>query len=138
MRIRYMLAATIVAGAIAAPVHAQDTTAKKPGGVNKVAHDASKTVKKAGQDTKAEVHRDASTAHQDLTTAGNKTKEVAGNATGIHKIGGSVGAAAESVSHASKEAGAKAKHAIKKTGSDAHDDLSKVGKDAKKDVKSTP
>ena len=88
-------------------MHAQDTTGKKPGGLNKVAHDVSKTAKKAGRDTKAEVHRDASAAHQGLRKAGNETKTVAGNATGIHKIGGSVGAAAQDVSHASKEAGAK-------------------------------
>jgi hypothetical protein len=135
MRIRYMLAATIVAGALAAPLHAQDTTAKKPGGLNKVAHDVSATAKKAGRDTKAEVHRDATTGHQDLKKAGNDTKTVAGDATGIHKVGGSVGAAAESVSHAGKTVGTKTKSAVKSASDTAHSHLTKAGKDVKKDVK---
>lgn len=85
MKIRYMCAAVLAAAAFAAPLHAQDTTAKKPGGINKVAHDVSSTAKKAGRDAKAEVHRDASKTHDALTTAGNETKTAAGNATGIHR-----------------------------------------------------
>ena len=58
MKIRHVLAGLMVAGAFAAPLRAQDTVPqKKPGGLNKIAHDVSKTPKKAGQDTKAEVHR---------------------------------------------------------------------------------
>ena len=135
MRIRYMVAAALFAGALAAPLRAQDTTGHKPGGLNKVAHDVSKTVKKAGRDTKAEVHRDASTAHQELRKAGNETKTVAGNATGIHKVGGSVGDAAQAVSHTSKKAGAKAKHAVKSTAANVHGELTKDGKETKEAVK---
>jgi hypothetical protein len=135
IRIYYLAAVALAAGAFTAPLHAQDTTGKKPGGLNKVAHDVSKTAKKAGRDTKAEVHRDASTAHQDLRKAGNETKTVAGNATGIHKVGGSVGAAAQDVSHAGKEAGAKTKHALKSTAADAHGDLTKAGKAVKDTIK---
>jgi hypothetical protein len=123
-------------GALAAPLHAQDTAqAKKPGGLNKVAHDVSKTMKKAGRDTKAEIKRDASKAHGALTDAGNDTKTAAGNATGIHKVGGDVGKAAKKVSHASKKTGAKVKHGVKNAAATAHDSLSKAGKDAKETVK---
>jgi hypothetical protein len=129
-----MLAAVLVAGGLAAPLHAQDTT-HKPGGLNKVAHDVSKTVKKAGRDTKAEVKRDASKAHTSLTKAGNDTKEAAGEVTGVHKVGGDVGKAAKSVSHTSKKAGAQAKHAVKKSASKAHHKLTKAGKAAKDSLK---
>jgi hypothetical protein len=135
MKIRYMIAAVVAAGALAAPLHAQDTTAKKPGGLNKVAHDVSATAKKAGRDTKAEVHRDASKTHAALTTAGNDTKTAAGNATGIHKVGGSVGDAAKAVSKTSKKAGRSAKSAVKKTTGSAHDSLSSLGKGVKAEVK---
>jgi hypothetical protein len=60
----------------ALPLRAQDTSSHKPGGLNKVAHNVSNTMKKAGRDTKAEVHRDASKTHNALTDAGNNTKTV--------------------------------------------------------------
>ncbi|MDB4877787.1 MAG: hypothetical protein JWM41_4233 [Gemmatimonadetes bacterium] len=135
MKIRYMLAGMLVAGAFVAPLRAQDTAAKKPGGLNKIARDVSKTAKKAGQDTKAEVHRDASKTHQVLQKAGNDTKTATGNATGIHKVGGDVGKAAQAVSTTSKTTGRKAKKAVKKTSSAAHNDLTKMGKAAKDSVK---
>lgn len=138
MRIRTMWMAAVVFGAFALPLqslHAQDTTAKKPGGLNKVAHDVSSTVKKAGRDTKAEVHRDASKAHEALKTTGNEAKTEAGEATGVHKVGGDVGKAAEAVSSTSKKTGRKAKHHLKKAASAAHDSLSKAGKSAKAEVK---
>src|SRR3954467_7379055 len=116
MRIHTMLAGLLVAGALTAPLRAQDTAAKKPGGLNKIAHDVSKTAKKAGRDTKAEVKRDASKTHEALTKAGNDTKTATGNATGIHKVGGEVGTAAKAVSHTSKKTGAKLKHGVKKVG----------------------
>src|SRR3954470_15027504 len=124
-----------LAAPLHAPLHAQDTTAKKPGGLNKVAHDVSKTMKKAGRDTKAEVKRDASKAHGALTDAGNETKTAAGNATGIHKVGGDVGKAAKAVSGASKSTGAKAKHTVKHAKASAHKELTKSGKNAKEDAK---
>jgi hypothetical protein len=134
MHIRYMIAGLLVAGAFAAPLHAQDT-AKKPGGLNKIAHNVSKTMKKAGQDTKAEVHRDGTKTHQTLKKAGNDTKTATGNATGIHKIGGTVGEAAQDVSHAGKSVGRTTKHTVKKTAAAAHKESKDAGKDAKEAVK---
>jgi hypothetical protein len=135
MKIRTMMVAALSLGVFVAPLHAQEPEAKKPGGLNKVAHNVSKTLKKAGRDTKAEVRRDAAKAHNGLTDAGNKTKEVAGEVTGIHKVGGDVGKAAKAVSHESKKAGAKAKHGVKHAKADAHKSLTKSGKDAKEEVK---
>jgi hypothetical protein len=135
MNIRYMFAGMLVAGALAAPLRAQDTTGKKPGGLNKIAHDVSKTAKKAGQDTKAEVHRDAGKTHQVLKKAGNDTKTETGNVTGIHKVGGDVGKAAKGVSNASKNTGRAAKKDVKAVSSAAHSDLTKAGKAAKDSVK---
>jgi hypothetical protein len=135
MKIRYMLVGMFAAGALAAPLHAQDTTAKKPGGLNKVAHDVSATTKKAGRDTKAEVHRDAAKGHDALQTAGNQTKTATGNVTGVHKVGGSVGDAAQAVSHAGKKTGTAIKSGVKKTTSSAHDSLSSMGKGVKAEVK---
>jgi hypothetical protein len=138
MKIRYALTGMLFAGALVAPLRAQDTTTKKPGGLNKIAHDVSKTAKKAGQDTKAEVHRDASKTHETLQKAGNDTKTATGNATGIHKVGGDVGKAAKAVSTTSKNTGRKAKSAVKKTSSAAHQDLTKAGKAAKDTLKKVP
>lgn len=141
MRIRILLVATLVAGALAAPLHAQDT-ASKPGGLNKVAHNVSKTMKKAGKDTKAEVHRDAAKTHKTLTKAGNDTKGELKKTTGVttespdanHKPGG-VNKVARDVSHTSKKVGAKAKHGVKKVGSEAHGELTTAGKKAKQEIK---
>ena len=134
-RMMWMAVLSIGAGAMFAPLHAQDTTTKKPGGLNKVAHDVSKTMKKAGRDTKAEVKRDASKAHEALTKAGNATKTEAGEVTGIHKVGGDVGKAAKKVSGASKRTGAKAKHTVKHAKAAAHADLTKTGKAIKDTIK---
>ena len=135
MRVRSIWMAAFAMGAFAVPMHAQDTTGQKPGGLNKVAHDVSSTVKKAGRDTKAEVHRDASKAHEALKDAGNQTKTEAGDVTGIHTVGGDVGKAAKAVSSTSKKAGAKAKHSVKQAASATHDSLTKAGDSAKAQVK---
>jgi hypothetical protein len=135
MRVRSIFVTAFVLGAFAAPLRAQDTTGKKPGGLNKVARNVSSTVKKAGRDTKAEVHRDASKTHEALKDAGNDTKTATGNATGVHKVGGDVGKAAKAVSRTSKKTGARAKHGVKRVASAAHDSLSKAGKSAKEQVK---
>src|SRR6476469_6504626 len=142
MRITMVLATAVVFGAIAAPLKAQDTAATKPGGLNKVAHNVSKTMKKAGRDTKAEVHRDASKTHQTLTKAGNDTKAQLKRTTGVtthspdanHKPGG-VNKLARDVSHTSKTVGAKAKHSVKSASGEGHQDLTKAGKHAKEVVK---
>jgi hypothetical protein len=133
---------TALLASISAAAMAQDTTQHKPGGLNKVAHDVSKTAKKAGRDTKAEVKRDASKAHGALTDAGNGTKSTLKKTTGYttpapspeHKPGG-LNKVARDVSHASKKTSAHAKHAVKKEASGAHDSLTKAGKDAKAEVK---
>jgi hypothetical protein len=142
MRARYFLTTAVLLSIFAAPVQAQDTVEKKPGGLNKVAHNVSKTMKKAGRDTKAEVKRDASKAHAALTKAGNDTKAELKRTTGVttktpdstHKPGG-VNKLARDVSHAGKKIGAKTKHEVKKTSSEAHGALTKTGKDTKEAVK---
>src|SRR5215211_8315649 len=130
MRIRYMMVAALGFGAFALPLSLQAQDAeKKPGGVNKVARNLSKTMKKAGRDTKAEVKRDASKTHQALTTAGKDTKSALKKATGVtsrspdaeHKSGG-LNKIARDVSHASKKAGAKTKHAVKSAAGSIHED----------------
>jgi len=127
MRAKMMWIAAFSLGMFALPARAQS--------IKKVAHDVSSTVKKAGRDTKAEVHRDASKAHTALTDAGNGTKKAAGDVTGIHKVGGDVGKAARKVSHASKKAGRSARKSVNGAKSDAHSELTKAGKDAKKEAK---
>lgn len=137
MRLQLGLA-VVAALALGAPLHAQDTTATKPGGLNKVAHDISKASKKAGRDTKAEVHRDASKTHHALKKAGNDTKASLKKTTGVttpapspeHKPGG-LNKVARDVSHASKKAGSNVKHGIKNSSSAAHDSLKKAGNSAK-------
>jgi hypothetical protein len=141
MRFGIVLATAVALGAVAAPLKAQDTTSK-PGGVNKVAHDVSKTMKKAGRDTKAEVHRDASKTHQALKKAGNDTKATLKQTTGVttqspdadHKPGG-LNKVARDVSHTSKTVGAKAKHTVKSSAGEVHQDLTKAGKQTKEVVK---
>ena len=143
MRIHRTLIIAIAAGLGAARLGAQDTaTAKKPGGLNKVAHNVSNTFKKAGRDTKAEVKRESAGAHRALKADGNAVKDEAGEVTGIksttpdstHKPGG-VNKVARKISHAGKSTGAKVKHGLKKTGSATHQALTKTGKDAKEAVK---
>src|SRR4051812_927694 len=129
----------------AAAAAAQDTTTtpeKKPGGLNKVAHDVSKTSKKAGRDIKAAVKDASSDTHQALKKAGNDTKAQAKRTTGVttpapsedHKPGG-VNKLARDVSHASKSAGARAKHSVKKESSAAHGALTDAGKTTKDTLK---
>ena len=75
MKTLVRFAALAAIAIIAAPAaRAQDTNSHKPGGLNKVAHDISNTSKKAGRDTKAELHRDGSRTHNALKDAGNETK----------------------------------------------------------------
>jgi hypothetical protein len=110
-------------------------SAHKPGGLNKVAHDVSSTAKKAGRDTKAEVHRDASKAHNTLTDAGNGTKAAIKKTTGLHgshasKPGG-LNKVAHNISNASKKAASDTKGAVKDAKSDAHGALTETGKSVK-------
>ena len=107
----------------------------KPGGLNKVAHDVSKTVKKAGRDTKAEVKRDASKTHNALTDAGNNTKAELKRTTGIKgsqsNQPGGLNKVARNVSKASKKAGSDAKHAVNDASAEAHSKATEAGKSVK-------
>ena len=137
VRIAALAAALSLYGAAtAATVGAQD--ANKPGGLNKVAHDISKTSKKAGRDIKAETKRDASKAHNGLTDAGNETKTVLKKTTGIkgsqsHQPGG-LNKVARDVSHASKKAGSEAKGDLKAVKGGAHATTTEAGKSVKDTV----
>src|SRR4051812_6576976 len=117
------------------PAGAQTDSAHKPGGLNKVAHDVSNTMKKAGRDTKAEVHRDASKTHNALTDAGNETKTELKKTTGIHGSHnphpGGLNKVAHDISNASKKAGSDAKGAVREAKSDAHGKLTETGKSIK-------
>ena len=74
VRIAALAAALSLYGAAtAATADAQD--ANKPGGLNKVALDISKTSKKAGSDTKAEIKRAKGNAHGAATEAGKSMKD---------------------------------------------------------------
>src|SRR4030081_1428907 len=76
-----VVAAALSIFAVSTSAQAQEE--HKRGGLNKVAHDVSSTVKKAGRDTKAEVKRDASKTHGTLKDAGNNTKAQLKRTTGI-------------------------------------------------------
>ncbi len=123
---------------VAVPARAQDA-AHKPGGLNKVAHDVSSTVKKAGRDTKAEVHRDASKTHNALTDAGNNTKAELKRTTGIHGSHnahpGGLNKVAHDISNASKRAGSDAKAEKNRVKSNAHAAATEAGKETKETIK---
>jgi hypothetical protein len=133
LRLATFAAIAIVAGT---PVlRAQDTSSHKPGGLNAVAHNISKTAKKAGRDTKAEVHRDASKTHNTLKDAGNNTKTVLKKTTGIHgstasKPGG-LNAVAHNISNTSKKAASDTKAEVKRDKSKLHGSATEAGKSLK-------
>ncbi|MEO5814595.1 MAG: hypothetical protein ABIT20_04870 [Gemmatimonadaceae bacterium] len=132
-------AAAALALFAALPARAQDTSSHKPGGLNKIAHNVSSTVKKAGRDTKAEVHRDASATHNALTDAGNKTKTVLKKTTGIkgstNPHPGGLNKIAHNISNTSKKAGSDAKAEKNRVKSDLHGKATDAGKEVKKEVK---
>ena len=125
---------------LAATARAQDTTAKKPGGLNKVAHDVSKASKKAGRDAKAALKDASSDTHRALKKAGNDTKDEAKRATNYtppdsgHKPGG-LNKVARQVSSTGKKTGANAKHTVKRVSSEAHGEVTTAGKAAKDTLK---
>lgn len=117
---------------------AQQAEEKKPGGLNKVAHDVSNTAKKAGRDTKAEVKRAGSKAHEGLTDAGNATKATLKKATGIkapqsHQPGG-LNKVARDISKTSKKAGSDTKAEVRRVKSRAHGAATEAGKSVKDTV----
>jgi hypothetical protein len=119
----------------ALPARAQDTATHKPGGLNKVAHNVSKTAKKAGSDTKAEVHRDASRTHNALTDAGNGTKTVLKKTTGIegshNEHPGGLNKVAHDISNTSKKAASDTKAEKNRVKSKLHAEATDAGKDVK-------
>jgi hypothetical protein len=110
----------------------------KPGGLNKVAHDVSATAKKAGRDTKAEVHRAGSKAHNTLTDAGNETKTVLKKTTGIKgsqsKQPGGLNKIARNISNTSKKAGSDIKAEKNRVKGDLHGASTEAGKSVKDTV----
>jgi hypothetical protein len=131
VRIAALVAALSLAGA--ATAHAQEK--KEPGGLNKVAHDISKTSKKAGRDTKAEIKRDASKAHGALTKAGNETKTALKKTTGIKgshaKHPGGVNKVARDISKTSKKAGRHLRTEKNRVKGEAHGAATEAGKSVK-------
>jgi hypothetical protein len=140
VRIAALAAALSLYGsATAATAGAQD--ANKPGGLNKVAHDISKTSKKAGRDIKAETKRAGSKAHNELTDAGNATKKTLKKATGIkapqsHQPGG-LNKVARDISKTSKKAGRDTKAETKRAASKTHNTLTDAGNETKTVLKKT-
>jgi hypothetical protein len=127
MKISRLLAVAGLGAALAAPAHAQT--------IKKIGDGVHHTLKSAGNAVKGGAKDVGDATHNELKKAGNGTKTTLGNATGIHKVGGTVGAAAQDVSHAGKKVARKTKHKVKKSSSAAHRDLQKTGNDAKAEIK---
>ena len=141
MRIQRIIVTLGMVTAFAAVAGAQGTTdEKKPGGLNKVAHDISKTSKKAGRDAKADLKEVGSATHQTLKKAGNDTKNEAKRETGYvppdsgHKPGG-LNKVARNISKTGKKTGAQAKHTVKAGASETHESLTNAGKATKDPLK---
>jgi hypothetical protein len=127
MRIQQLMIVAALSGALAVPAAAQS--------VKKVESSVHHTLQTAGKDVKETAKSTGSATHHALKTAGNKTKTTLGNATGIHKVGGTVGEAAGDVSRSGKHLGRSAKHSLKKSKAAAHAKLTHEGKSAKAQVK---
>lgn len=131
--VRYAVLTAALTLLAAATAQAQEE--KKPGGLNKVAHDVSNTVKKAGRDTKAEVKRDASKAHHVAQDAGNETKTVLKKTTGIKGSNsehpGGLNKMAREVSKTGKKVGRSARTEKDKAKSGVHGALTETGKSIK-------
>ena len=131
--VRYLLVAAALSLCTAVSAKAQEE--HKPGGLNKVAHDVSKTAKKAGRDTKAEVKRDAGKTHQGLKHAGNETKTTLKKTTGIHGSNsthpGGLNKVARDISKTSKRAASDTKAEKNRVKSNAHGALTESGKSIK-------
>lgn len=129
----------IIAGAIAAlavtagPVRAQDTT--HASGVQKAGAAVHHTLKKAGNAVKRDAKKAGSATHQALRKTGNAAKTEAGDVTGIHKVGGTVGHAAQSVSRSGMSVARSAKYTVKSTKAGVHHDLQKAGDSTKAAIK---
>ena len=140
-QIRFAVAAVMTLFA-ALPARAQDTSSHKPGGLNKVAHDVSNTVKKAGRDSKAELKRDASKTHHVLQDAGNDTKTVIKKKTGLHGSTnphpGGLNKIAHNISNTSKRAASDIKAEKNRDKSKLHGEATEAGKAIKDTLKAKP
>ena len=130
MRFHQLTIIGLVSAALALPA-----AAVKAQTIKKVGDDVHHVLKTAGNDAKADAKAVGSATHHTLKSAGNSTKTELGHATGIHKVGGTVGEAAGEVSSAGKHLGRTAKHTVKKKSSKAHRVLKREGKDAKAQLK---
>ncbi len=129
----------VIAGAIAAiAVTAGSARAQEPDHPStpkKVGAAVHHTLKKTGNATKRDVKKVGSATHQVLKKSGNKVKTVGGEVTGIHKVGGTVGNAAQSVSRTGKSVGRTAKHDLKSTKAGVHHGLQTAGDSTKAAIK---
>ena len=130
MRVQRFLITAALGALLAAPAGAQS--------IKKISSETHHELQKAGKGIKQGAKEAGSATHEMLTDAGNGTKTALGNATGIHKVGGSVGKAARSFSSHGKKLARKAKHGLKHSKAVAHRDLTKAGKDAKGEIKPNP
>jgi hypothetical protein len=128
MRAHHLLLVAGLSAAIALPAVAQSP-------VKKVADDTHHVLKSTGRAVKEDAKAVGGETHHVLQKAGNGTKTELGRATGIHKVGGSVGAAAQKVSRTGKHVARKAKHGIKHQSSAAHRELKRDGNDTKAAIK---
>ena len=143
-KLKYAFAVTALSVLTAASGLAQsgqDTT-HKPGGVNKVAKDVSKTFKKAGRDTKAEAKRTGSKAHHVAKDAGNGTKKVLKDVTGIKAPQkdhpGGLNKIARDISKTGKKAARDTRNEKGRVKANVHAGLTKTGKDIKDTTKKNP
>lgn len=134
-QVRYAVLAAALTIFVGSSANAQAQEEHKPGGLNKVARNVSKTMKKAGRDTKAEVKRGSSKTHNALTDAGNNTKAELKRTTGIkgsqsHQPGG-LNKVARNISRTSKKAASDTKAEKNRVKSDVHGGLTETGKSVK-------
>jgi hypothetical protein len=129
--VRFAVFAAALSLCAVGSARAQAQDDHKPGGLNKVAHDVSNTVKKAGRDTKAEVKRDASKGHHVAQDAGNNTKTVLKKTTGIHGSNkehpGGLNKVARNISNTSKKAARDTRAEKDRVKSNAHGELKETG-----------
>ncbi|MGI8548432.1 MAG: hypothetical protein ACR2M1_14080 [Gemmatimonadaceae bacterium] len=142
-QMRFVVTSACILGALfASAAGAQQDSAHKPGGLNKVAHNVSATVKKAGRDTKSATKHAASATHGTLKRTGRGIKSDLNRATGDtlpkphHKPGG-LNKVARDASGAMKKVGRSAKSDLHQAGSSTHKTLQRTGNDAKAAVKDT-
>lgn len=138
---RYSMAVAALSVMTAVATPAQQPPAKKPGGLNAVAHNVSKTVKKAGRDSKAEIKRFGSKAHIAAKDAGNDTKQFLSRTTGIKgsqkENPGGLNKVARDFSSTMKKAARDTRDEKNRVKAKAHAKATDAGKTVKEAVKDT-